>query len=772
MTRRGEERGFVLVTILLLLVLLSVTAVTLNSRAGLQVQMSFNQTQAIQTYLGQKSALEQAMWKLGQNPGWRTGSDAYTYHGVSYTRSVANSGVAGYTDSITLSATAPNGAKPLRASFRYYADTPPPFINNKQPYKVVGDGANNLYFADQYNHSVWKIDGSGVVTRLAGIGTSGFSGDGGQAALAQLNAPQGLCIDSSGNIYIADTGNNRVRKLNALTNTASTVAGTGVSGASGDNGPAASAQLSAPGSVSADGQGNLYIADTGNHKIRRVDASTGFITTVAGTGAADYYGDGVQAPTAKLHSPSDVFVDGAGNIYIADTQNHVIRKIDTAGVIHLVAGTPKSAGYSGDWGSATSAQLNQPNGVCIDQAGNVYIADTNNNVIRWVNSSATIRTFAGNGEADYQDGSTGWSWYDASFDHPMGVCVTNAGVVIVADTMNCTLRSVASNWVSTVTITPGLGLSAPGEVVAYYSSGHQTVYLYIADTNNHRIRQFDTEANSVTTVAGNGNQGYWGDGGAATSAALNTPMGVAVDGQGNLYIADTNNNRIRMVSASSGRIYTVAGTGTAGYSGDGGPATSAKLNAPSDVFVDSAGNIFIADTFNHVIRRIDTAGVIHLTAGTPQTGGFSGDGGSATSARLNQPNGVCIDQAGNVYIADTNNNRVRKVDTTNKITTVAGPASLNSPTDLVVDGSGSIFVTDTNNNAIRLVTSGGVMSTFAGTPSTGGFNGDNMPAVAVQINGPTGIALAGSRGEGKIYLADTGNNRVRVLTLKKVSQLY
>jgi sugar lactone lactonase YvrE len=758
----------VLVTILLLLVLLSVTAITLNSRAGLQVQMSFNQTWAIQTYLGQKAALEQALWQLSQSPGWRTGSDVYTYQGISYTRSVTNSSVAGYTDSITLSATAPYGIKPLRASFRYYTDTPAPFVNNKMPYKVAADGASNLYFADQYNHSVWRINGaSGAVTRVAGNGTSGFSGDGGQAVLAQLNAPQGVCIDQAGNIYIADTGNNRVRKLTLLTNTLATIAGTGVSGASGDNGPAASAQLNAPGNVSVDGQGNIYIADTGNHRIRRVDASTGVITTVAGTGAANYSGDGGPAFGASLNSPSDVFVDGAGNIFIADTLNHVIRKIDTAGVIHLVAGTPQSGGYSGDGGTATSAQLNQPNGVCADQAGNVYIADTNNSRIRMVGSSAMISTFAGDGSAAYQDGPV---WY-ASFDHPMGVCVPKTGAVVVADTMNCTLRSVASWTVSTVTITPALGLSSPGEVAAYYNSSRQTVYLYIADTKNNRIRQFDTSANTVTTVAGNGSQGFWGDGGAATSAVLNQPMGVGVDGQGNLYIADTNNNRIRMVNASSGLITTVAGTGAANYSGDGGPAFGASLNSPSDVFVDGAGNIFIADTLNHVIRKIDTAGVIHLVAGTPQSGGYSGDGGTATSAQLNQPNGVCADQAGNVYIADTLNNRVREVNSTNTITTVAGPASLSNPTDVVVDGSGSIFVTDTNNNVIRLV-SNGVMITLAGTPPTGGFNGDNMPAVNVQINGPTGVALAGNRGGGKIYIADTGNDRIRVLALKKVIQLY
>jgi sugar lactone lactonase YvrE len=344
--------------------------------------------------------------------------------------------------------------------------------------------------------------------------------------------------------------------------TITTVAGGGFSGL-GDGGPATSAQLFRPSGVALDAAGNLFIADTYNNRIRKVSAS-GVITTVAGTGTSGYSGDGGPATSAKLYNPWGVAVDGAGNLFIADTLNHCIREVSVSGVITTVAGTG-TYGYDGDGGAATSAQLWFPQGVAVDAAGNLFIADTYNNRIREVSASGVITTVAGTGTSGYSgDGGPATS---AQLAHPSGVAVDGAG------------------------------------------------NLFIVDTDNHRIRKVST-LGVITTVAGNGSLGYSGDNGPATSANLYFPSGVAVDGAGNLFIADTYTNRIREVSVS-GVITTVAGTGTEGYSGDGGAATSAQLWFPQGVAVDAAGNLFIADTYNNRIRKVDAAVPPSFTDKTP-----------------------------------------------------------------------------------------------------------------------------------------------------------
>ena len=318
----------------------------------------------------------------------------------------------------------------------------------------------------------------------------------------------------------------------------------------GDGGAATAARLNLHYGVALDRAGNLYIADTNNRRIRKVDSS-GNISTVAGTGTAGFSGDGGAATDARLNNPQGVALDGAGNLYIGDTSNHRIRKVDTAGVISTVAGSG-TGGHSGDGGAATAAQLNSPRGVALDGAGNLYIADA---------------------------------------------------------------------W-------------------------------------NNRIRKVDT-AGVITTAAGTGASGDFGDGGAATAAWLRDPQVVALDGAGNLYIACRTNHRIRKVN-TAGVISTVAGTGMPGFSGDDGAATSAQLSSPEGVAVDWAGNLYIGDASNNRIRKVDTAGVITTVAGTG-TAGSSGDGGAAVAAQLNNPGGVALDALGNLYIADRSNRRIRKV---------------------------------------------------------------------------------------------------------------
>jgi NHL repeat len=350
-------------------------------------------------------------------------------------------------------------------------------------------------------HAQVTLPASGIINTVAGNGSSGDTGDGGPATSAAIN-PTAVAIDTAGNIYVVDFTFNSIREVNASTGVINTIAGTGQSGDSGDGGPATSATLSSPEGVALDGAGNIYIAEEGGARIRKVTASTGIIDTVAGNGACGYSGDGGPATAAQLCGPNGVAVDGAGNIFIADLSNYRIRKVTAStGIISTVAGTG-TYGYSGDGGAATNAQLAGPIGVGVDEAGNLYIATYVDSRVREVNASSGI----------------------------------------------------------------------------------------------------------INTIAGNGTNGYSGDGGPGASAELYEPNGVGVDAAGDVYIADSLNNRIRMVAASTGIITTVAGDGPSGsfgtYSGDGGQATQAGLDGPVGVAIDPSGTVYIADDFSARVRAV------------------------------------------------------------------------------------------------------------------------------------------------------------------------
>ena len=625
------------------------------------------------------------------------------------------------------------------------------------------DGAGNVFLVSQSYNVVFRRDGvTGILTVVAGNGAPGFSGDNGPATSAQLNRPNGVAVDSAGNLYIADTYNDRVRKVsNGLI---TTVAGTGVRGFSGDNGPATSVELGLPSGVAVDSAGNLFITDSYNNLVRKV--SNGVITTVAGNGTGGYSGDNGPATSAELEYPFGVGVDSAGNIYIADFFNNIIREVSN-GVITTLAGNG-TQGFSGDNGPATSAQLNRPYEVAADSAGNIYIVDTGNSRVRKVSNGA-ITTVAGNGFVGY--GGDNGPATSAELFYPQGIAVDSAGNIYIADTNNYRVRKVSSGEIVTVMGNGTYGfngdngpatsaqLGSPSGVVAD-SAGS----LYIADTFNNRIRKVSNGA--ITTVAGNGNTGRGGDNGPATSAQLYRPYGVATDSAGNVYIADTINNLIRKVS--NGVITTVAGTGAYGSSGDNGPATSAQLFYPYGVAVDSSGDLYIADTANYRVRKV-SSGVITTVAGNG-TYGFSGDNGPAVSAELSAPFGIAVDSAGSFYIAD-DNNRVRRVSN-GVITTVAGNgtygfggdngpatgAELADPAGVAVDSAGNIYIVDTYNNRIRRV-SNGVITTVAGN-GTLGSSGDNGPATGAELALPSGAAVDSA---GNVYVGDTYNNRIRIL---------
>ncbi len=336
-----------------------------------------------------------------------------------------------------------------------------------------------------------------TISTIAGTGSAGFAGDGGPAAAAQLNNPCALALDGSGNLYIGDQVNYRIRKITADGNI-NTAVGTGTAGDSGAGGAATSAAIRSSCGMVLDGSGNLYFADTGNHEVKKV--ASGNISTIAGTGTGGYFGDGHPATQAQLKSPTGVVLDSAGNIYIADSGNHAIRKIATDGTISTFAGNG-NAGYSGDGGGAGGATLNNPTGLAIDGSGNIYVADTDNSVIRKITpGGGTITTIAGNGFGTFS--GDGGAALRASLSHPRGVVVDTAGNLYIADTVNSRIRVVTPNGV-------------------------------------------------INTVAGTGALGNFGDGGPATSAVLNFPTGMAINAAGKLYFADTQNNNIRLLTPSA-----------------------------------------------------------------------------------------------------------------------------------------------------------------------------------------------------------------------------
>jgi sugar lactone lactonase YvrE len=474
---------------------------------------------------------------------------------------------------------------------------------------LVLDAAGDLFVSDTGNDRVRKVAAGGIITTVAGSGVAGFAGDGGPAVMADLDAPTGLALDAGGNLFIADEFNVRIRKITPQ-GIISTVAGIGKVGYSGDGGQATSAELSLITGIAVDSSENLYATDALSYRIRKIDAS-GIISTFGGNGLFRFTGDGGLAISASMNYPAGVAVDPLGNLYIADSYNDRVRKV-SSGIISTAAGNG-TVEYSGDGGQATQAGIFLPFGVAVDGSANLYIADTDDARIRKVTPSGIISTFAGNGIFGYSgDGGQATS---AALDLPVGAAVDASG------------------------------------------------NLYIADNKNNRIRKV-APGGEITTVAGNGTAGFSGDGGAAISAELYLPTGVAVDASNNLFIADSGNDRVRKVT-TDGKINTIAGNGSFGYSGDGGLATSAELNLNSgaaydSLTVDTAGNLYIADYFNNRVRRVTPGGFISTVAGDGYSGYF-GDGGLATNASLDLPAGVTLDGAGDLLIADTFNQRIRAV---------------------------------------------------------------------------------------------------------------
>lgn len=671
-----------------------------------------------------------------------------------------------------------------------------------------------------------------IITTLAGGGSvEGYRAD---EANLFLGNSQGLALSSRGEIYFSDTGHNQVLKVSPTTGMITLVAGNGAAAYSGDGLPAASASLNAPAALTLDASGNLLIVDRGNSVVRRVDALSGVITTIAGIGlftgqvvglnAPAALGDGGTAVTATFNNIGQIAVDATGAVVVCDSGNSCVRKFTVGGTINTIAGIPESSGFTGDGiiGGALAAKLNSPTGVAIDHTGAIFIADSANRRIRRLGLDATVNTVVGSGGGSSGFTGDGASAVAALIGSLGALAFDSAGNIVMTCTGANRVRKANVNGVSPIILTiAGNGgadvLGDLGPATGATLSGPRDLAIdtlgnvLVLDAGHNRIRRVDQATGFIDTIVGSGLIGFVGDRGPRQAGILSSPFGAAYDAAGNLYIADVGNSAVRKI-ALDGTISTIAGDGTANGLGDGGPATLATVNtphavcvvgstlfiadlgndriravdlgtglirtyasisAPKAVIANSAGVLFVAH--DNQVDTIDLVGVVSTFAGNNHMDTLAnplGDGLPAANATLSTPNGLALNASGELFIADTGNNRVRKIDATpnHLVSTVAGggtlgfpaigdgglatSATLNGPEGVAVAAT-RILIADTFNNRIRSV-SGGIISTICGD-GTAGFAGDGDYSIIAQVNLPGLIFFDGLN----LVIPDTGNNRIR-----------
>jgi sugar lactone lactonase YvrE len=685
------------------------------------------------------------------------------------------------------------------------------------PRGVCADALGNVYIADSVNQRVRKVGTNGIITTIAGNGAAGFSGNGGQATSATLNNPYGVALDPLGRLYIADSANNRIRLVNT-NGVISTFAGNGTAGYSGDNAAATNAELYGPNHVALDVSNNLYIADEGNGRIRKVAANgiitsvasglsnaigvavgtagqvyiaesylnqfltnsrvqleyEGFVQNFAGNGTAGFSGDGGMATLAQLSLPQDVAVLSNDTCYIADSANNRIRQVTSNGVISTVAGNGV-AGTAGDGSVATNASLYKPLGLGLDPFGNLYIADQFNGRIREMSPLATKSNLTLNAVPLAEAGN-----YTVIVSDATGSVTSSVAVLAVY-----TLPAITTQPVNQSVLAgnnAAFSVSATGTAPLSYDWFFEGANMVQSGSSNILAIE-DAGTNNAGSYAVVVSSPY----GAVTSQVAILTVGFApsiITQPASELVWPHSNALFTVVASGTGplsyhwqlnganltenTIETMAGSGVSGFTTNSGPATNAALDFPKGVVADAAGNVYIADSGNNRVEEVNANGLISTIAGG-LGGADTGDGGPAVDARVLSPRAVAFDAIGNLYIGDEN--RVRKVDAGGIITTAAGTnaagyagdggpainAELNNISAVTCDRAGNLYIADAYNSCVRQVNVGGIITTIAGY-GVAGFNGDNIIATNAQLSNPTGVAVDAL---GNIYISDSGTGRIR-----------
>ena len=628
------------------------------------------------------------------------------------------------------------------------ADGPAAEARYFNPNSLVADSAGNVYVSDTFNHTIRKLAPDGTATTLAGaagvLGTADGSGTG-----ARFSSPNGIALDTAGNLFVADRGNHTIRKITPA-GVVTTFAGLAGTPGSAD-GPAPVARLNSPSHLTADRDGDLWVCDFSNHTVRRITAA-GVVTTAAGLATTPGSTDGTGS-TARFNSPFGIVQDVNGDLIVADFGNHTLRRLTRDGVVTTLAGSARVSGPTS--GPAATARFYFPAALTIDPEGNLYIADSANDCIRRLTPAGIVSVFAGS--ADVR-GSANGTATTARFYAPYGITWAPSGELFVADTLNHTIRRVTSAQIVSNFSGPGGGfgnVDATGAAARFnYPQGlalDTDDSLLIADWRNSAIRHLTP------------------DGVVTTRRSFTSPQGIAVGG-GVIAVTDRTRHFVRLYPATGSNFADIGTSGQAGATD--GPLAGVLFNQPYDICVDTFGRIVVADTGNHTIRLLGvtsaTSGFVGITI-AGQAGVSGATNGAGTAARFSSPRGVAVDRAGVLYVADSGSHTIRRaVGAATTVTTFAGLAStsgtasgaatvarFNTPEGITTDAAGNVYVADRGNHAIRRITADGFVTTIGGSVGSPGFG--EGTGLAARFNEPVGIVVDS---KGVVYVVSTANNVV------------